>query len=90
MTYSRYQQLKPLDLDDSVKFITKVYPHGGVCWKSRSSREKKKQGLPSKLSIADQVFVSLEYWRVPNLLTSGNPGECMSLQSQDCEKSKAP
>ena len=63
MTYSRYQQLKP----EEFKRLCGVHHHRFIrmvaVLEEQVEQKKLEPGKPSKLSIADQVFVSLEYWR---------------------------
>jgi len=63
MTYLRYQQLKPEDF----KRLCGVHHQTFACMvavlEEQVELKKKKPGRPSKFSIEDQVFMSLEYWR---------------------------
>jgi len=63
MTYSRAQQLKPEDF----KRLCGVHHQTFTCMvrvlEEQVEQKKKKPGKPSKLSIEDQVLMSLEYWR---------------------------
>ena len=63
MTYSRYQQLKPSDLRRLCGVHHQTFIRMVAVLEEQVEQKKLKLGKPSKLSIADQVFVSLEYWR---------------------------
>lgn len=63
MTYSRYQQLKPEDFKRLCGIHHQTFIRMVVVLEEQVEQKKLKPGKPSKLSTADQVFVSLEYWR---------------------------
>ena len=63
MTYKHHKDLKPEDF----KWLYGVNQGTFDCMVSvlheQVEQKKKKPGKPSKLSVADQVLMSLEYWR---------------------------
>jgi hypothetical protein len=63
MTYSRYQQLKPEDFKRLCGVHHQTFTRMVAVLEEQVEQKKKKPGKPSKLSVADQVLMSLEYWR---------------------------
>ncbi len=63
MTYLRYQQLKPEDFKRLCGVHRQTFGRMVSVLEERVQQKKQKQGLPSKLSVEDQVLISLEYWR---------------------------
>lgn len=63
MTYARYQQLKPEDFKRLCGVYHQTFTHMVAVLEEQVEQRKKKLGKPSKLSVEDQVLISLEYWR---------------------------
>lgn len=63
MIYSRYQQLKPKDFKRLCGVHHQTFTRMVTVLEEQVEQKKKKSGRPSKLSVADQVLMSLEYWR---------------------------
>ena len=63
MTYSRYQQLKPEDFKRLCGVHHQTFLRMVAVLEEQVEQKKKKPGKPSKLSVSDQVLISLEYWR---------------------------
>ncbi len=63
MTYSRYQQLKPEDFKRLCGVHHRTFTRMVTVLEEQVEQKKKKPGKPSKLSVEDQVLISLEYWR---------------------------
>lgn len=63
MTYIRYQQLKPEDFKRLCKVHHQTFTRMVAVLEEQGEQRKKKLGKPSKLSVEDQVLMSLEYWR---------------------------
>ncbi len=63
MTYAQYQQLKPEDFKRLCGVHHQTFTRMVSVLEEQVEQKKLKPGKPSKLSIVDQVFVSLEYWR---------------------------
>jgi len=63
MTYSRSQQLKPEDFKRLCGVHHQTVTQMVTVLEEQVEQRKKKPGKPSKLSVADQVLISLEYWR---------------------------
>ncbi len=63
MTYLQHKDLKPEDFKRlcGVQQATFTQMVGVV--REQVEHKKKKPGKPSKLSVEDQVLMSLEYWR---------------------------
>ena len=69
MTYSRYQQLKPSDLRRLCGVYHQPFVRMVAVLKEQVEQIKLKQGLPSKLSVEDQVSNELGILAgVPNVL----------------------
>jgi len=60
MTYLQHKNLKPGLQTTLWRSPSNVYPDGRVV---RAGGTERKPGKPSKLSVEDQVLMSLEYWR---------------------------
>lgn len=63
MTYLQYQQLKQEDFKRLCGVQHQTFVRMVAVLEEQVEQKKKKQGLPSKLSVEDQVLISLEYWR---------------------------
>ncbi len=63
MTYSWYQQPKPEDFKRLCGVHYQTFVRMVAVLKEQVEQKKNKTGKPSKLSIKDQVVMSLEYWR---------------------------
>jgi len=71
MTYEQVKNLKPEDFkrlcgvrqETFTQMVSVVQAH---------SQPKQKTGRPGKLSLEDQVLMTLEYWRERLLVTSAN------------------
>ena len=63
MTYLRYQQLKPEDFKRLCGVDHQTFARMVAVLEEQVEQQKKKPGRPSKFSLEDQVFMSLEYWR---------------------------
>jgi predicted transcriptional regulator len=63
MTYLRYQQLKPEDFKRLCGVHHQTFTRMVAVLEEQVEQKKLKPGKPSKLSVADQVFLSLEYSR---------------------------
>ena len=60
MTYSRYQQLKPEDFKRRCGVHHQTFARMVTVLEEQVEQKKKKPGKLSKLSISDQVLISLE------------------------------
>lgn len=60
MTYSRYQQLKPEDFKRLYGVHHQTFTRMVAVLKEQVEQRKKKLGKPSKLSVEDQVLMSLD------------------------------
>ena len=63
MTYSQYQQLKPEDFKRLCGVHYQTFIRMVAVLEEQVEQKKLKPGKPSKLSVENQVLMSLEYWR---------------------------
>ena len=63
MTYLQYQQLKPENFQRLCGVHHQTFVRMVAVLEEQVEPKKKKSGRPSKLSVEDQVLISLEYWR---------------------------
>lgn len=63
MTYSQHKDLKPEDFKRLCGVHQATFTRMVGVVREQVEQKKKKLGKPSKLSVEDQVLMSLEYWR---------------------------
>jgi hypothetical protein len=63
MTYEQHKDLKPEDFKRLCGVHKETYSRMVSVLQKQVEQKKKKPGKPSKLSVEDQVLMSLEYWR---------------------------
>lgn len=63
MTYLQHKDLKPEEFKRLCGVHTKTFARMVSVVQEQVEQKKKKLGKPSKLSVEDQVLMSLEYWR---------------------------